>query len=164
MHGTVRKFIAVGTMAFAASSLMVGTASAAKAPKPPKPIQVSVKPLQVKTLQEAVGEAKLEYTASTVTLKSVSVKAVKNNPVLTPGVKYDIALRLDGVDITFCSFTAPKAGTAVMCAKAKKTDTPATSANDNLIEANYAAASSAMFGIWPSVDPGVLPAVGKQLK
>jgi hypothetical protein len=137
-------------MAFAASSLMVGTASAAKAPKPPKPVTVSM-PMKFQSRFESVGTAKLEYTAGTVTLKSVSVKAVKNHPLLTPGTRYDIALRLgDTTYTTFCSFTAPNNGTAVMCAKAKKTDGPETSPTDNLISANYAAAPNAMFGIWPS--------------
>jgi hypothetical protein len=138
-------------MAFAASSLMVGTASAAKAPKPPKPITVT-KAISFQSREAPVGKVQLEYTtAGTVTLKSVSVKAVKNHPLLTPGTRYDIALRLgDSTYTTFCSFTAPKNGTAVMCAKAKKTDGPETSPTDNLISANYAAAPNAMFGIWPS--------------
>jgi len=58
--------------------------------------------------------------AGTVTLKSLSAKA-KNHPLLTPGASYDIALRLDGLYTTFCSFIAPKAGSAVKCAAAKKT-------------------------------------------
>ena len=127
---------------------MVGTASAAKAPKPPKPVTVSM-PMKFQSHAEKVGTVKLEYIAGTVTLKSVSAKA-KNHPLLTPGASYDIALRLDGVYTKFCSFIAPKAGSAVKCAAAKKTAGPATSPTDNLISANYAAASDAMFGIWTS--------------
>jgi hypothetical protein len=150
-------------MAFAASSLMVGTASAAKAPKPPKPIKVSVKEMNRQMLQEPVGKAELEYTATTVTLKSISVHAVKKKPVLTPGKRYDVAMRLDGVGVTFCTLTAPKNGTAGKCAKAKPTDSP-SKPNDNLISADYAGASIVQFGIWPSEDPEFLPEVGALLK
>jgi hypothetical protein len=101
LHGTVRKLLAVGTMTFAASSLMVGTAFAAKEPKLRHPVAMT---FNVNGINE--GTAKLTYTASTVDV----VMALKKNAVV-PLTSYNVYISVNNTPTLVCTFKSSKKGT-----------------------------------------------------